>query len=682
MRQLIAVLVLLWPVAAGTQEMEPQKSIRRFGTTNLRYCADIFAFTPDGKAIAVVCGGGEKDSSVLIHDSRTGAVLAKLDPGLFSARALSFSPDGKRLLTSSRSGVEWTMWDVPTAKKLRSILGSSASFADQGRKIVATLPSEVGRRVLAIYDADTFAELRTVETSSNVIFSRDLEPTHSAREADGKWIIATHPEGKVVFSTDCGERQKLAQFHQDGALFIFSNEAGIHVWNVKTAQKVRSISAGANSAVVVSPDGKQLAWSGFDNHDGIAFVWVCDLPDGKPRHVGPPTNDFSAPQFSPDGKTLAFVTDSGALVLRDVATGKDVIQTRGHTRPIAGMHFTADMKHLVSRDRDAVIVWEVQTGKCARRFPEDLPAGERPIVGTLAQDFVITVAPDGTLRQRDLVTGGAMRVLAGKHGFVFGAALPAAVSADAAVLALVGKDYHIRAYELATGKILLDFDTPCAVWDVFLAHNGRYVSWISQNHPNGDDGVHYIEVATGKELERRELPAAAFPLGNEVDRWLPVADLKPRLADLKLTRPGGALSFDGPKEDHVRLALSRDGRFLMSRTLNNIGKGDDDSNVDLQREIGSLKIWEIAGSNSRLLPALTIRRDATEVAALSPDGRMLVTTTYDGRIHLWELATGRKRAVLTGHRDSVYAIAFSPDGRYLAGGGADGQVLLWDLWRR
>ena len=62
--------------------------------------------------------------------------------------------------------------------------------------------------------------------------------------------------------------------------------------------------------------------------------------------------------------------------------------------------------------------------------------------------------------------------------------------------------------------------------------------------------------------------------------------------------------------------------------------------------------------------------------------RVEVTTTYDGLIHLWELGTGRKRAVLTGHRDSVYAIAFSPDGRYLAGGGADGQILLWDLWRR
>jgi WD40 repeat protein len=674
MRTLMAALVLLAPNALAAQQMVSEKPLQRFGTTNLRHCSPTFAFAPDSSAIAAVSTAD--NTSVLIHDCRTGALLAKLDVGA-AANALSFSPDGKRLLASSSKG-QTTVLEAATGKKLATLKGHSACFADQGRKIVTVLTVGEVERIQALYDAGTLVQIAKVETSVRAVFSRDLEPTHSAREADGKWILATHPDGKTVTTFAGGERPRFGQFHQDGQWFIFSNADGIHVWNVKTGKEIRSIAGRADSPVVVSADGKQLAWSGFDPHDGIAFVWVCDLVDGKPRHVGAPTNEFYAPLFSPDGKTLACRTDAGVLVLRDVVTGKDCIEAQGHTGRVARVHFTADARHLVSRDRDAILVWELKTGKCAQRFPHDLPAGEQPIVGTLAKDFVITVASDGTLRQRQLITGHELRVLAGKHGYVFGAALPAAVSADAAVVAVVSKDYHIRAYELATGKILLDFDTPCAVWDVFLSPGGRYLSWISQNHPQGD-GVHYLDVMTGKEMERQQLPPTAFPLGNEVERWLPVADLGPRLTDLKLGRLGSVLLADGPQLNHVRLALSRDGRFVLARTLDRTGPPGDDLGGDLREEIGSLKVWEIA--SGRMLPPLVVRRDATEVAALSPDGRMLVTTTYCGSIHLWELATGGQRCVLAGHHEAVYAIAFSADGRYLASGGGDAQVLLWDLCR-
>jgi WD40 repeat protein len=673
MPNLLAALLLLGPSELLAQEVS-REPLRRFGSTDLRNCSSTFAFTPDGSAIAVV--SSDRDAWVLIHDCRSGALLGKLPVGTWTT-TLSFSPDGKRLLTAS--GVDQTaLWNVSTGKKLKTIDGDSGQFADQGRKIVTTV-RQVKQQVLAIHDAETLARLKTLEVPGQVILSRLLGPTHSARMVDDKWIIATHPEGKEVVSIACGERPRFGGFHHDGELFIFSNDAGIHVWNVKSGEKVRSIAARADSAPVVSPSGKQIAWSGYDNHDGIAFVWVCDLADGKPRHVGSPTNDFHAPQYSPDGKTLAFVTDAATLVLRDITTGRDVLPTQGHTGQVGRVEFTSDVKHVVSRDRDTILVWEVQTGKCVRRFPDDLPAGELPIIGTLAQDFVITVAADGTLRQRDLVSGREVRVLAGKHGYVFGAALPAALSADASVIALVSKDYHIRAHDLASGKILLDFDTPCAVWDVFLSADNRYVSWTSQNHPKGDDEVHYLEVATGKELERRDLPPAAFPLGHEVGRWLRIADLKPRLADLKLARLSGVLSFDGPNKDHIRLALSPDGHFVLARTLDRGGKLDNDLGAEVPLEIGSLKIWEIA--RNRLLPSLVVRRDSTELAALSPDGRLLVTSTYGGSIDIWELATGKRRMVLAGHQAAVYAVTFSPDGRYLLSGGSDTQVLLWDLWR-
>jgi WD40 repeat protein len=671
----ILVVLLVFPFAAPLWAAEPlpEGAILRFGATSMRGCSGPFAFTPDGKNIAVVTG--DKSDRVTIHECRTGKSICSLDVGS-RVSSLSFSPDGRRLLTSGNSGLETLLWDMQTGKELRKIAGHTAAFIDQGRKIVTQLPqlNGAGNRSMGIYDGAKYDLLDTIESSDQLIFSHLLSPTHSARKREEKWEIATHPEGKVVCTIPFGENLRFGRFHDDGKLFLFKDKVGIHVWDVKTGEKVRSIAARTDSEVVVSPDGKQLAWSGYDNHEGIAFVWVCDIAQGKPRHVGPPTNNFEVPLYSPNGKTLAFINDSKALILRDVRTGKDVVQSLGHTGRVFGAHFTANGKHIITRDRNSIRVWERDTGKLIRRCPDDLPGEEKHIDGTLASDFVVTVAPDDTLRQRDLVTGKELRVLEGKHGFVFGAAGPAAVSRDAKIIALVSKDYNIRAYDLATGKILLDFDTPCAVWDVFLSRKGDYLSWSSQSHPKGDR-IRYLHVSSGKEVDRDELPPSAFPLANESGRWLPFADLLPRLRDLKLVRADDKVTLDGWVESPYRVCLSRDGRYLLASKKER--RGD---NEDRFREV-SLGIWDVA--TGRRLPALVTDRQSTDVAAFSPDGRLLVSTTQQGSIHVWELATGRERAVLSGHlSDSVGAIAFSPDGRYLISGGNDTQVFLWDLWGR
>jgi WD40 repeat protein len=64
--------------------------------------------------------------------------------------------------------------------------------------------------------------------------------------------------------------------------------------------------------------------------------------------------------------------------------------------------------------------------------------------------------------------------------------------------------------------------------------------------------------------------------------------------------------------------------------------------------------------------------------AFSPDGRQVVSGSWDQTVRLWDAATGAALQTLEGHTDSVTSVAFSPDGRQVVSGSGDRTVRLWD----
>jgi len=65
--------------------------------------------------------------------------------------------------------------------------------------------------------------------------------------------------------------------------------------------------------------------------------------------------------------------------------------------------------------------------------------------------------------------------------------------------------------------------------------------------------------------------------------------------------------------------------------------------------------------------------------AYSPDGRRLASSSDDGSIRLWDLASGEEVARLHGHEGRISTVAFSPDGTRLASGADDRSVRVWDV---
>ncbi len=225
-----------------------------------------------------------------------------------------------------------------------------------------------------------------------------------------------------------------------------------------------------------------------------------------------------------------------------------------------------------------------------------------------------------------------------------------------------GNGTKLAFWEVATGKLLKEWDHPGGVKAITLHPDGRRVATLSY-----DNQARVWSLADGKEL-------AAFkgrgqtdggPIGRSLafspdgQHLLTHGEKRGTLAVWDLTAGQLLRTFDSASQDLNGASYSPDGTLIAAGNIDTI-----------------VRVWNAA--TGELVHKLSGHTERVWSTGFSRDGKILATAGADTHVKLWNVADGSLRANLVGHTDTVTWLSFSSDGRTLASTGGDTTVKVWD----
>jgi Tol biopolymer transport system component/imidazolonepropionase-like amidohydrolase len=230
------------------------------------------------------------------------------------------SPDGRYIyLTGRKADFSYTpnmtngLWHVFRFDRKTGELVQLTTAPDGGLR--PTLSPDGKRLVYARRsDAHTWLYLRDLATGAERVLSQDLsrDDQEDFAQMDVLPGSAFTPDGKSFVYWSGGKIHRLDVAAGKDGLVPFSASVSLDLrplLRVDTPVGDPELKAKILRWPTLSPDGKLLAL------DALGKIWVSEIADGKagkPRRLTKDTAREYAPEFSPDGKSIAYVTWSDA----------------------------------------------------------------------------------------------------------------------------------------------------------------------------------------------------------------------------------------------------------------------------------------------------------------------------------------------------------------------------------
>jgi WD40 repeat protein/DNA-binding SARP family transcriptional activator len=568
---------------------------------------------------------------------------------------------------------------LPEAEEaLHQAIGASRVVATFARLGGSVAWSSRGVFVTEGPEGTGIVDIRDVETGELALppfKGHDVDINDVAFDPAGTMLATTGDDGALrIWDPGSGDllMEEVSEgevwgpsFDADGSLVAaaWTTEGVVRALDTTTGRVVMAYDLPAASDTSLSPDGTRVAVSSFE---GPAFA--VDVETGR-RTVSFPTGPWVTYEvaWSPDGRLVA---------VADLARGGSVFEADTGLRRFAlpSVTFTLSLAwdptggHTLvgGQDGGSALVWTL--GKFGVTELAALPAQEMRtgIVG-------VAFSPDGT------------KVMAGNSEVTTVKIWDLSLAGDEEIAHLPATHY---------------------ISDVgFMPDGGRVVA-----HSPDSSGVTIWDLATHLALQEFGPPwpptgvltqppievspdgAIAVTYDGEVTVWDVTTETKLFVLgpDHKVLAMGWS-----PEGEHLALG-SRDGSaIIVDRSGRTVRVLRDDERQAIcsarfspdgrlvataacRRDPGSVNphitIWDW----KRAERVQTIERREAWQVTFDPTGDRIATVAEPGRAEIWDVATGRRLAVLPGRSGAATDVVFSPDGSRVAVGGTDATVRLYD----
>jgi WD40 repeat protein len=308
------------------------------------YLRDI-TISPDGRHLAALTD----DHTAMVWALPTGQRVAALDAHFNTPHTIEFSPDGRLIAVSSRSGggtegtglppSTTTVWNVTNWQELVNGASEIRFLAEGRAMIVARQRPELDRQDLELWDTSTGILRKKLSAAQNLKQLKMIE----APSAD-RFLVPSPTGAPTLVKASTGDEMQLlptvdltaTTFSDDGTMILASTPSGLMTWNAEDGHFIGTIAAESSSHVTVaSLSSARMAivygrTQESDADDDAAGIWNTET-GSLIRSYQEPTG-FGMPAISSDGQVAAFsMPGRDATLLVSLMDGKEIGTIPGET---------------------------------------------------------------------------------------------------------------------------------------------------------------------------------------------------------------------------------------------------------------------------------------------------------------------------------------------------------------
>ncbi len=478
------------------------------------------ALSPDDRWLAV--GGYNKNDEIRLIDFRTGKVNALLKGHGNVILGLSFSPDGRRLISGSADKTA-RIWDVKSGKTLHKLTGHTddiyavAFSPDSSKAVTGSFDN-----TLKLWNANTGGLIRTMRGHDDDVASAAFTP-------DGRYILSGSCDKTIrLWNGGSGKFIKVLarqdttvvslSISPDGSCVVTgtgSQPLSNNVFSIPSGKKLTSFTRHKNIvlATAVSPDGAIAATGGESDNE----IYLWDIKTGKVKHklAGKGKKIWSV-GFAGDGMSIAWgkTYEQNNLLGYGSLDQSFTIKSSRNFELSLGPELKSDRGYV--RGLESVGQWSIRTenGKVHKTL-QILKNGSvlHKITRGSTDGYKhesLTLAPDG----RAVISGGGLGCLYsynpknGKklHEFVGHTSdvLGVACSSDSRFLVSGSSDQTVKLWEIETGRLLLT---------IFQGTDNEWVAWTPKGYytasVKGDDYIGW-HINQGEDRSALYYPGSRF----------------------------------------------------------------------------------------------------------------------------------------------------------------------------